>query len=168
MKITEIEGLKIRDSEQGDVEAILGLIAQAPDALLTVTPVEIQSWIAAGHSLVAEDSGGKIVGHQGLGYWSASRLRELRAAYVGPEFRGKGLNTLMKAEMILRSESIYPGTDIIGFTEAASKSRHILERMGFEELPLAQVPSELFGICPENCCMRNGFPCGCKVYIMRK
>lgn len=163
----QINDIKIRTSELSDVEAILGLIAQAPDALLTVTPAEIQSWITLGHSLVAEDYSGKVVGHQGLGYWEHSNLTELRAAYVDPSVRGKGVNTLMKQEMLTRVMQKYPGSSVIGFTEAASKSRGILSKLGFLELPLDSAPDELFSICPENCYKKTGVNCGCKIFIKK-
>jgi len=165
--MTEILEIKIRPSESKDVEVILGLIAQAPDALLTVTPAEIQSWIALGHSLVAEDSNGKVLGHQGLGHWQQSNLAELRAAYVDPSARGKGINTLMKKEMIKRAKEMYPDSAIIGFTEAASKSRGILTKLGFIDLSLDAAPQELFSICPANCYKKTGIDCGCKIFIKK-
>ncbi len=152
----------------GDAVAILGLIAQAPDALLTVTALEIQDWIKAGHSLVAKNSAGKVIGHQGLAFWPESGVTELRSAYVDPNYRRQGTNKSMKIKMMEISQQQYPGVPIIGFTESASKSRGILVDLGFKELPLDQVPDELFSICTApQCIKKTGKDCGCKVFIKK-
>lgn len=149
-----------------DVERIFGLIALAPDALLAVSIGEIQGWIESGHSLVAKNEAGEVIGHQGLAYWPGCQMTELRAAYVDPAYRGSGVNTLMKKEMIKRSWEKYPNCPIVGFTEAASKSRGILTRLGFEEVPLDQVPDDFFSICPDTCVKKTEVDCGCKVFIL--
>mgnify|MGYP001589055303 CR=1 FL=1 len=159
--------IKIRESTNEDIEAILGLIAQAPDALLAVSKAEIQAWIALGHSLVATDASGKVIGHQGLGYWESSHLAELRAAYVDPAARGMGLNTTMKLVMMEKARELYPEAALIGFTEPASKSRGILAKLGFLEMPLDTAPDELFSICPNNCFKKTGVNCGCKIFFKK-
>jgi len=163
----EISGITIRKSELSDIDSILGLIAQASDALLTVSYTEITGWINSGHSIVAVDDEGNVVGHQGLGKWPVSGALELRAAYMDPSLRGKGINTLMKEEMMQLGKHHYPGAPFVGFTEAASKSRGILLKLGFTELPMEQVPEEMFSVCPENCFKKTGLDCGCKVFFKK-
>lgn len=163
--MSERQKVSIEKATLTDVVPILGLIALAPDALLTVTAEEIQSWIEAGHSLVAKDGAGEVIGHQGLAYWPESGVTELRSAYVDPKYRGMGINTLMKQQMMEISHQLHSDAPITAFTESASKSRGILAKLGFVDLPLGEVPGELFSICPALCVKKTGVDCGCKVFI---
>jgi len=153
-------------SQPGDAGGILAMLEQAPDALLSVSLAEILSWIAAGQSIVAKTDEGAVVAHQGMHYWGESQVVEVRSAFVDPEHRKQGLNTLMKNRMIAIAQELHPDADIVGFTEAASKSRGILQKLGFIEVDLDDVPDELFEICPEDCFKKTGIPCGCKVFYM--
>ncbi|MFH2019587.1 MAG: GNAT family N-acetyltransferase [bacterium] len=163
-----IEGITVEMSKTEDVETILSLIMEAPDALLAVSQPEILGWIATGQSMVAKNLEGEIVGHQGMEYWEKANLVEIRSAYVMPEYRGRGLNTAMKKQMIKRAKEKYPEAMIVGFTESASKSRGVLQRLGFEEIPFEEVPEDLFSVCPDTCVKKTGIDCGCKVYVLKK
>lgn len=149
-----------------DAEEILELIKKAPDALIDVELDEIKDWIQKGQSLVAKSPAGHVIGHQGMAYWENSGVVEIRSAYVDPEYRGKGINTKMKRMMIEKAKLLYPGASIIGFTEAASKSRGILTKLGFQEIPLEKAWEELFTICPAICFKKTGQDCGCKIYVL--
>lgn len=162
----ELGQIKVELSNATQVESILQLIAAAPDALLAVTQDEIIDWIVKGQSMVGINEAGEIIAHQGMAYWEQSQVVEIRSAYVAPEYRGKGLNTLMKHEMIGMAKAKYPGARIAGFTEAASKSRGVLQKLGFAEVSLEEVPEEMFGPCPAVCVKKTGVPCGCKVYFL--
>ncbi len=158
----------IRPSCEADIPHISALIDLVPEALLPVDEETITGWVESGCSLVAVTCDGRIVAHQGLGHWDLEgehQATELRSAYTHPEWRGMGINTRMKQEMIGVSEKIYPGVPVVGFTEGPSKSRGILTKLGFIEVRLEHVPSEFFTICPQDCAMKNGHSCGCKVYV---
>jgi N-acetylglutamate synthase-like GNAT family acetyltransferase len=162
----EIDNVKIEKSKVEDAASILHLIASAPDALLAVTHEEILGWIAQEQSLVGRNENGQIIAHQGMAYWEGCNVVEIRSAYVVPEYRGGGLNTKMKHEMIESAKAKYPSAHISGFTESASKSRGVLQKLGFQEIPLEDVPEEMFTPCPATCFKKTGNPCGCKVYFL--
>jgi len=155
----------IREATSEDVQDILNLIALSPDALLSVTIAELQSWIDQGMSLVAISDEGEIIGHQAASQWPESHWVEMRAAVVKPEFRGQGINTLMKRKMTEIIASLIGNSTLVGFTEAASKSRGILQKQGYGEIALPDTPDEFFSVCPANCYRKTGEDCGCKVYI---
>jgi len=132
----------------------------------------IGEFIAEGNGLVAY-SGKRIVSFQGMGLWPFG-FCELRSARTSPEFEGNGINMTMKKLMIKLAYDKY-GWPFIGFTEATSKSRGILRKLGFEELPMSDVESGLMQACPtpeefvdkqDHCALRCGGDCGCKVYIL--
>lgn len=148
------------------IPAVLELIGSSPDALLSVDEHEIEGWIDQGYSFVAKTIDGRIIGHQSAVVWPQSGWVEVRAAVVKPEYRGWGINTEMKKMIVNMIKSDKPGVTIAGFTEAASKSRGILQRMGFTEIPLEQTPDEFFSICPATCVKKTGIDCGCKVFIL--
>ncbi len=161
----------IRPSTDGDADSILEMLSKAPDALLTVALPEILKWINNGWSFVATNENGGIVGHQGMHYWGdnvgGTGVVEIRSAYVDPMYRKNGLNTQMKNLVLKVAKNQYPQAKIIGFTEAASGSRHVLQRLGFEPMDFPQVPEELYSICPPDICDRGG-SCGCIVYELKK
>lgn len=165
------ENIQIRSSEQGDVDPISELISLVPEALVPVEKKQIQRWIDEGRSLVAVNiQTGQIVAHQGLGHWELDEGRqatELRSAYTHPDWRRKGINTSLKLEMIDIAKKMYPDVPIVGFTEKPSKSRGILNELGFEIVELEDVPVQFFSICPKDCAMKNNHPCGCKVFVDR-
>jgi N-acetylglutamate synthase-like GNAT family acetyltransferase len=163
---TQANEINIGQATMGDADKILALIGKAPDALLTVSQEQIHGWIENGQSIVAKNAMGQVIGHQGMAYWEEANLVELRSAYVDPEARGMGINTKMKLWMIENAVDKYPGAKIIGFTEAASKSRGILQKLGFDEYPLHEAPEELFSICPPLCFKNTGQDCGCKIYVL--
>ena len=72
----------------------------------------------------------------------------------------------MKKEMISIATVAYSGAPIVGFTEAASKSRGILQKLGFNEISLDDTPDEFFSICPASCVRKTGVDCGCKVLVL--
>lgn len=166
---TKRGAVEIVPSVLSDAENILALIKSAPDALLDVSIKEIKGWIKSDQSMVAK-SEGKIVGHQGMMHWEIPNidapLVELRSAFVDSNYRGIGINTKMKETMIQKAWKKYPEAVIVGFTEAASKSRGILEKLGFNEIPLNEAKEELFSICPEICFKKTGVDCGCKIYYL--
>lgn len=165
--IPEIK-ITITMSSNEDAGSILELIASAPDALIAVTHEEIIEWIAKGQSMVGKTPEGKIVAHQGMEYWSEIDVVEIRSAFVEPSYRGAGINTKMKTEMIEIAKKHYPGAKIAGFTEAASKSRGVLQKLGFQEVAMEEVPEEMFKPCPELCFKKTGKPCGCVVYFLNE
>lgn len=154
-------------TQREDIPDVLSLIQSVPDALVSVKEIEIESWIDKGFSLVAKDKKGSIIGHQSAYVWPESGWVEVRSAIVKPEFRGRGINTEMKKMMIARIRNQNPDAVIIGFTEAASKSRGILQKLGFVDYSLADMPEEFFTICPENCVKKTGVDCGCKVFMLK-
>lgn len=154
----------IRPSRVSDAQKILEMLEKAPDALLTVSLPQILEWIGNGWSFVATNEGGEPVAHQGMHYWGDEvGVVEVRSAYVVPEYRKHGLNTKMKELVLQVSGEQHPGSKLIGFTEAASTSRGVLGKLGFEPISMEEVPEELFSICPPDICDRGG-TCGCIVY----
>ncbi|MFA6005407.1 MAG: hypothetical protein WC775_02875 [Patescibacteria group bacterium] len=139
-------------------------------ALVPVQGAEIAQTIAAGLNLIAYDhAAGAVVGYQSIGLWNQLGLLELRSAKVLPNYRGNGLNTVMKQLAISIGMQQFPGRKFLGFTEAESKSRGILSKLGFQEMTMQQVAAkwqELSSICPDQCFIKTGHPCGCKVYIL--
>ncbi len=165
-ELVGVNGIDIKPATLEDAGKILSLIKSAPDALIDVSFEEICGWIQNDQSIVAKNAFGKVIGHQGMAYWQAANLVELRSAFVDPDARGVGLNTKMKIWMINMATEKFPGAKIIGFTESASKSRGILQKLGFWEFPLNEAPDELFSICPAACFKKTGEECGCKIYVM--
>lgn len=149
-----------------DAEMIVDLIARVPEALIPVTIEEIVEWIDQGQSMVGKNEHGEIVAHQGMEYWKEIDVVEIRSAFVEPSYRGQGINTQMKIKMIEKAKQQHPEAKIVGFTEEASKSRGVLQKLGFEEIPMEQVPEPMFAPCPEICFKKTGIPCGCKVYVL--
>lgn len=164
----ENSGLFYSMSTWQDAEQIVGLIARVPEALIPVTLEEIIDWIDNGQSMVGKNQQGEIVAHQGMEYWKDINVVEIRSAFVEPSYRGQGINTQMKLEMIEMAKRQYPDAQIVGFTEAASKSRGVLQKLGFEEVPMDQVPEPMFKPCPDICFKKTGKPCGCKVYVLQE
>lgn len=166
----EKKTVRILPSRSKDVGTIVSMVNSVPDALLKLTEEELNNWIHDGKSLVAITwfGFGKIVGHQGVSVWPNSGYFELRSAVVLPEYRGGGINTRMKLTAIKHIKNNFTDATFVGFTEAASKSRGILERIGFKDLSLDETPEEFFSICPVTCYRKTGRPCGCKVYILNK
>ena len=158
--------IAIELTKREEVPAVLELIASSPDALLSVNEHEVEVWINQGYSFVAKTIDGQIIGHQSAVVWPQSGWVEVRAAVVKPEHRGRGINTEMKKMIVKKLKSDKPEVTIVGFTEAASKSRGILQKMGFKEIPLQETPDEFFSICPANCVKKTGIDCGCKVFIL--
>lgn len=156
----------IEPTRKEEIPVVLELIKSAPDALLDVSEKEVENWIESGHSIVAKTADGKVIGHQGAVKWKESGWVEVRAALVKPEHRGKGTNTDMKKRIIKKIRSDNPDATISAFTEKASKSRGILQKLGFQEISLEQTPEEFFSICPDICVKKTGVDCGCKVYVL--
>lgn len=162
--------INIVPSSLADVDKIQLLIKSAPDALLVVSNEEIEKWIKNDQSIVAKNQVGKIVGHQGMMVWETENPKgpfiELRSAFVDPCYRGQGLNTKMKETMIEKALEKYPEAVMVGVTESASQSRGILQKMGFNEVPLDEAFEDVFSICPDNCYKKTGVDCGCKIYYL--
>lgn len=149
----------------------IATLLQGEQALVPVDPKEITDSIAQELSLVAVDSSreNKVVGYQSIGIWRDDKLLELRSAKVLPEYRGGGVNTLMKKLAIKMGIEKFPDWFFLGFTEFESKSRGILLKLGFQEIPLERVKEEFYNlstICPAACYIKEGHVCGCKVYIL--
>lgn len=165
-KNNKFEGeIKIELAQTQDIPKILQLLLLAPDALLSVSKEELAVWIDTGLSFVAKTKTGEIIGHQAASRWPKSGWVEVRAAVVIPEHRGKGLNTKMKQILMEAIRSKCGDATLVGFTEAASKSRGILTKLGYQEIPLDNTPDEFFSVCPDNCVKKTGIPCGCKVFV---
>lgn len=160
-------GIQIVPTTVGDIPKVLSMIEAAPEALISVSEEEIMGWIEKGMSLVAKTPDGSIVGHQAAEGWQESGWIEMRSAYVNPDCRGMGLNSAMKHTMIERIHALYPDATILGMTEPASGSRGILQKAGFAEISLDEVPDECFVPCPPNCYRRTGADCGCKAYVLK-
>lgn len=158
--------ITIELTRKEEIPDVLLLVKSAPDALLNVDEHDVEAWIDQGYSFVAKTIDGQIIGHQAAMIWPKSGWIEVRAAVVKPEYRGIGINTEMKKIMVEKLKSDKLGVTIVGFTEAASKSRGILQRMGFTEIPLEQTPDEFFSVCPETCVKKTGTDCGCKVFVL--
>lgn len=158
--------ISIEPTKKEDIPAVLELVKSSPDALLTVDEPEVEAWVDQGHSFVAKTIDGQVIGHQAAMIWPQSGWVEVRAAVVKPEYRGMGINTEMKKMIVKKLKSDKLEITIVGFTEAASKSRGILQKMGFTEIPLEQTPDEFFSICPATCVKKTGIDCGCKVFIL--
>lgn len=156
----------IEPTRKEEIPAVLELIKSSPDALLDISEKEVRNWIEQGHSIVAKTVDGEVIGHQGAAAWKQSGWVEVRAALVKPEHRGKGTNTKMKKIMIEKIRSDEPNATISALTEKASKSRGILQKLGFLEISLEQTPEEFFSICPATCVKKTGVDCGCKVYVL--
>ncbi len=157
------------------VSPILDLLQGAMDgvqekALLDVTPDEILETIARGQALMAVDlERDEIIGYQGMNEWPQYNLFEPRSAKVHLAWRGQHINTVMKQLAFQTAHEQRPSWSFMGFTEAESKSRGILEKAGFEMVSMAQVKDELPDLanpCPANCFVKNGHACGCQVYIL--
>ncbi|MFA5895029.1 MAG: hypothetical protein WC851_04595 [Candidatus Shapirobacteria bacterium] len=165
-----------------DVEAIVGLVL-GQEALVGVgnhdeATKTISDFIQLGNGLVAKNTEGEVVAFQGLGLWSDISKCELRSAITDKKYLGNGINTLMKTLMIRIASEKYPDWQFVGFTEATSKSRGILTKLGFEETPMESVRQNLPSLgegCPpvevlpdneKGCFLRCGGNCGCKVYLL--
>ena len=152
-----------------NIDQILGLL-NGEAALVPVQASEIVQTTLADLNFIACDSqNGAVIGYQSIGLWDKLQLLELRSAKVLPEYRGKGLNTVMKKVAISVGMQKFPGWKFIGFTEAESKSRGILHKLGFQEVSLQEAVAqwyELSSICPSACFIKTGHACGCKVYIL--
>jgi len=158
--------INIELTKKEDIPDVLDLIKSSPDALLSVDEREMETWIEQGNSFVAKTVDGQTIGHQAAVVWPQSGWVEVRAAVVIPEFRGKGINTEMKKKIVQEIKTNNPEITIVGFTEAASKSRGILQKMGFTEISLLETPEEFFSVCPDNCIKKTGVDCGCKVFLL--
>lgn len=163
------ENVLITQPTLNQVGEISGLL-KGEEALIEINEADITSSIDKKLCLVAIDSiANKTIGYQAIGVWEEMKLIELRSAKVNDEYRGQGINTMMKKISIKIAQTQFPGWPLVGFTESASKSRGILTKLGFEELPLERVKEEynnLSSICPDQCYIKNGHPCGCKVYLL--
>lgn len=157
------EGYSVRPTEAPDIPSVLELVGGEPSALLRVSREELDDWVAAGRSLVAEDPSGAIVAHYGAMEWSDGRM-ELRSAVVSPEHRGRGINTHMLEELRERLAVTDPGREVFVVTRPAAKSRGIIEKSGGLEVALAELPDDFFDICPATCWKRTGLDCGCRPY----
>ncbi len=163
-----IEGILpicIQPATPEDVPEVINMVNSKPDALVPVKEDQILSWIDKGHSLVGKTKSGLLVAHQALTVWKESGYLEGRSAIVKPAFRGMGIGTLMKHAIDALAEVKYSGQPIISFTEAGSEIRGIVQKMGYKEIPLVEAHPEFFAICPENCVLKTGIDCGCKIYL---
>lgn len=156
----------ITKTKPADIPAVLDMVKAGSEALLEVTHDQVLSWIEQGNSMVAKLNTGRVIGHQGIHIWPQTGIAEMRSAFVLPQFRGQGINTEMKVAMIAEKRAQDPSLGFIAFTEAASKSRRILQRLGFSEISFDETPKEPFGECPAICVLKTGIDCGCKVYRM--
>ncbi|OGK17871.1 hypothetical protein A2866_00445 [Candidatus Roizmanbacteria bacterium RIFCSPHIGHO2_01_FULL_39_8] len=170
-RLLTVGSLILTTPTMNQVDQIAGLL-RGENALVPVKPYEIVESIEYGLSLVAinpleED---KVVGFQSLGLWTEYQLIELRSAKVDEKHRGGGVNTLMKKLAIQIGKEKYPGWNFLGFTEAESKSRGILLKLGFQVIPLERVAKEFYNlstICPADCAItKAGHICGCQVYLL--
>lgn len=159
-------GYSIGLTQESDVQSVVELIQSCPEALLPVAAEQVSEWVSQGHSLVAKIDSGEVIGHQAVAIWPQSGWYEVRSAIVKPEFRGKGVNTKMKIAMINQVRKVDPLATIVGVTETASQSRGILQKLGFQEIPLNELNSEFFTVCPMTCFRITGVDCGCKAYIL--
>jgi hypothetical protein len=143
---------------------------QGEEALVPVNINDVVKAIELGLDLIAlDDNSQQIIGHQAMGLWPALKLVELRSAKVLESYRGQGINTVMKKLAIGIGLETYPDCQPMAFTEAASKSRGILAKLGFAEKPMSQVREqwfELSSLCPNKCYLKTGHDCGCKVFTL--
>lgn len=151
-------------ARQEDIPNIIDLVKSVPEALIQVDEKIVGEWINKGYSLVAKSYDGRVIGHQGAGFWPKSGWIELRSAIVNPEYRGMGINTKMKKMLMGKIISEYPRATIVGFLEKASMSGGIFEKLGFKQISLDETPDEFFSICPDTCVRKTGVDCGCKVF----
>lgn len=137
-------------TKKEEIPVVIELLQTEKKAVVIPTPQELEERIDQGLSIVAKDESGTIVGHQGAMIWKQSGIPEIGSAVVLPEHRRKGLSTWMKKQIIKKLQDEDPNTDITSFTGAESESRGILQKLGFEILPMKDVPSEFFSICSKD------------------
>lgn len=150
------------------------LLLQGEEALLPVNTQEIIDGIHDGQSIIAiNNETGNTIGYQTFSPWPNLQKVELRSAKVVEEMRGKGINSVMKKLIVAIANSKYPEWEVFGDTEALSKSRGILLKLGFTEVPMDTVKEDMYEIgslCPTNgaCFINNGQDCGCKVFTLNQ
>lgn len=168
---------KIRPTTEMDIPSISSFMERVlhvdPKAALAIEPVSIetlQGWIERGHSIVATlPDSEQIIGHQAVDLWPQSGWYEVRTALVDPAFRGHGINTDMKKFIIKGISDGNSDVTISAFTHPESKSKGILAKLDFDELPMDEVPEEFFSICDQARCVKaTKVDCGCKVYVLKK
>ncbi|MFZ2153408.1 MAG: hypothetical protein WAV41_05180 [Microgenomates group bacterium] len=175
-------GVTVMLATVNEVEEIVSLV-MGQEALVGVgngkeANSTISGFVQMGNGLVAKDEVGRVVAFQGLGLWPTINCCELRSALTAKAFTGKGINSVMKKLMIKMAAEKYPEWQFVGFTEATSKSRGIMTKLGFEEEPMVSVRQNLpslgdacppVEVLPDNesgCFLRCGGNCGCKVYLL--
>jgi len=169
----ETISITIQPTATEDIPDALGLINSVPEAVLPLTEQQLQQRIDAGLSYVAKNEEGTIVGHQSAIVWEQSGIPEIGSAVVAEECRGNGISTRLKTTVIKRVQSLYPDKPIVAFTEAASKSRGIVQRLNFEPVSMDSIPEEFFGVCPksEDRCYgktKSSPPdCGCVIFMLK-
>lgn len=141
--------ITLRMAERQDVPKIVELINEEgtrTGAVLSVNSREVEGWISKHSSAVAVDMSGRIVAHQGVFRWPGCGMFELRAAVVKPEFRGNGINFLMKELVINKiTERQNPAT-FISLKNGASNGAGILFALGFEKMPDSEIPKEVLDL----------------------
>jgi hypothetical protein len=172
----------IRPAVNSNLDEITDLVS-GQDALVGVgdkmaAQTTILEFINNKRALVALNHDGQVVSFQGLGLWPTIQMCELRSAVTDKKYLGLGINTVMKRVMLFIAHKSHPGWKFVGFTEATSKSRGILTRLGFTETSMLSVRQDLTVLgeaCPnddelpstiEGCFIRCQKDCGCKVYLL--
>ena len=166
---------EIKPATMGDIPQIVELLKTEPNAVIPLTDDQAIDRMDQGLLYVAK-KGPKVIGVQGAKVWEESGVPELGSAVVAEEYRGNGINTAMKKVLIPIIIELIPDKPIMVFTEPASKSRGILEKLGFAKLPMEEVPEEFFTICPKEelgCYditnkLSKPCSCGCIVYFYEK
>jgi len=157
--------VNIAPTTREDIPGVLAMLQEAPpDSLLEVSEEDLEKWIDSGLSLVAKLNSGYIIGHQAAEQRTGDYF-EGRAAFVRDQFRENGLGTKLKNAIDEILFEAQPRAIMVSFTEANSGVRGIVQKMGYKPLPMAQVPTEFFAICPDNCFLKTGEDCGCKVFV---
>lgn len=156
----------------GGQPALVG-VSDEGKAIKTIT-----GFVERGDGLVSINQGGEVVAFQGLGLWPSIKMCELRSAVTNHNYSSRGINTIMKKLMLMIAHSKYHGWQFVGFTEVASQSRGILDKLGFEETPMISIRQNLpilGDACPpqvempdgpNGCFLRCYGSCGCKVYLL--
>ena len=163
----------IRPTRGEDIPTVVELLQSEPDAVIPLTEEQLMERIENGLSFVAINQAGEIIGHQGAMVWEQSGIPEIGSAVVLEECRGNGISTELKKIVIGKVQELFPDKPIMVFTEAASKSRGIVQKLNFEVVSMDSLPMEIFNACPkseEGCYAKtksNSPDCGCIVFMLK-
>lgn len=151
MKNEKKEKVTIGNAAYPDLPEILSLInreAASTGALLQVSKEELHKWIKSGLSVVAR-ANGEVVAHEAAYIWPQSGWAELRAAIVKPEFRGRGIGSIISKRLIKRLKRHKKAITIVAFGNVNSKNKAWLKCLGFYKIKYEDTPRELFTIGPK-------------------